>query len=386
MTTQNEEIIMQSQENEEAARLDEQSEVAADESATTAVPDAETEETAEDGAEAVEPAAELPQDEAPRRSRKVNGPKVIEGNMSGASLDALTPEQEKRQIWREILSARRNKTIIELPIAGVEPPQDGASPRIFMYYKDFRVLISARDFFASNMFGAELSKAGDKERSEREFRLASRMIGAYVPFVITNAETVRDGADGQTAYIVIGSRKEAMRINRERHFFRAKAKVEEGDRIKVRVLMPTRKGLIVDALGVETFVSADKLSSCKWIDPQADFPAGSVVYMDVAGISVNKEDQTVALSLSRQAMDAADAKANYDSVKVGMRIHGTVIAVDDTYARINLDCHVRASSQIIAINGQRLHYGDRVSLSVRNKRDSNMTVYGSCIPLSRRAV
>ena len=348
--------------------------------------DSEADESDEDTEDAdgdtAEPAAKAPRRRAPRKK----GPKVIEGDMAGAIVDAFTPEQEKQHRWRKLVIARKDRTIIEQPIAGVEPARDGAAPRVFLYHEDFKIVISTREFFDANLFRDNLDNVSLDERNEREFRLASRMVGAYIPFIITNTETYKDKVSGKTFYVATGSRKEALRLNRERNFFRGMPRVNVGDRIKVRVLMPTSKGLIVDALGVEVVVPSSRLSSCKWIDPLADFPSGTVAYMEVAAMDINAEDKTVDLRLTRQTIDADDALANYNSVRPGTRIHGTVVAVDKEYVRINLDCHVRAAAPVIATNGQRLRYGDRVSVAVRNKKDSTRTVYGSCLPIARRTV
>ena len=77
-------------------------------------------------------------------------------------------------------------------------------------------------------------------------------------------------------------------------------------------------------------------------------------------------------------------KTSVNSVREGIRYIGTVVSVDQKYVRINLDCHVRASTQVIGLNGARLHYGDRVSVGVTGKNDRMRTVYGTCLPIATR--
>lgn len=325
-----------------------------------------------------------------RRARnKSDGRRVIEGDMDIA-LDALTPDQMRQANWTMVRVAMDRKTIIERPIAGVQPAGEGRrSPRVFVYYKDFRVAISTKDFFDANLFnngsnGTDISEADEEERNLREFQMASKMIGSFIPFVITAAESVVDPQTGERVFAVAGSRREALHMKKERYFFGPKPRVNTNCRVKARVMMPTSRGAMIEVLGHEVFFPVKEMSSCKWVDPLYEMTPGKVLYVDISSLNVDRENKTIDMEVTGKTLDEKDAQVAFDSCQVGMRYGGTVISVDAQYARINLDCHVRAAVPITSFNGMRLRYGERVSVGVRTKNESKRTVYGTCIPLSVR--
>ena len=327
--------------------------------------------------------SEQPEQEGTVMKKKSRKPKVIEGNLD-TYLDAFTPEQTRQENRILLQQAKTRREILEHKIIAVEPAADlNSSPRVYVQYKGFKVAISTKDFFGVNLFSDDLNQVSAEERNTREFKLISHMLGAYIPFIITEAQKITDEA-GTPRYIVTASRKLALEKRKKHYFLGKTSRVEEGDRIKVRILMPTSRGVIVDVLGVETFVPTSQFSSYKWVDPDEDFPTGTVAYLDIESLEIDKETGTVKVKMTGQTIDYEMAVAAYQGVSVGMKIHGTVIAVDANYVRINLDNNVRGAAYVISLNGRRLHYGDRVSLHVKNKKDDRMTVYGNCVPISMK--
>lgn len=344
---------------------------------------------------ALPPAEEMTSDDPipgsptnPRR-RVRRGPtddqRIIEGD-ADINLIALTPEQDRQRRWLKIVEVKDHANILERPIAGVEPAGDGrATPRVFVYYNDFRIAISTRDFFDGvTLFSNDFATAGEGERNNREFQMATKMMGAYIPFVITAAHSIVDEHTGERVFAVRGSRIEALRRKKDRWYFGETPRIAVGNRVKGRVLMPTTRGVLMEVVGHEVFVPAGELSSCKWTDPLYDFPAGTVTYVDVMKLEVDREKRLIDMEVSRKPLDAADAKSSYESCHQGMRYIGTVVGVDRDYVRINLDCHVRAAAPILGLNGVKMRYGDRVSVAITRKRDDRRTVYGTCIPISTR--
>ncbi len=336
---------------------------------------------AEDQAEIV-PAENAP---IPRPARRRPEPqRVIEGD-SDIALTALTPEQAREQNWQMIRREMDRRSILERQIIGVEPAGNGRkTPRVYVLVNDFRIAISTREFFDSNLFSGDLSKVDEDERNRREFQMASRMMGAYVPFVITDARSGIDPETGERIYAVSGSRREAMRRKRTNYYFGSTPRVQEGATVKARILMSTSKGVLMEVVGQEVLVPVNELSSCKWIDPLYDFVPGSVTYVVVTRLEIDRANQKIDLAVSRRPLDADEAKRSYAAIREGVRYIGTVISVDQRYVRINLDCHVRASAPVIGLNGARLHYGDRVSVAVTGKNDQRRTCYGTCLPIATR--
>ena len=338
---------------------------------------------AESDADEDAPAADAAAGRRPRRSRAVPQ-RIIEGD-SDIALTALTPEQSREQNWRAIKQAMERRSILERQIIGVEPAGEAHNtPMVHVLVNDFKVVISTREFFDANLFSTDLTKVSEADRNRREFQMASRMMGAYVPFVITHAQSEIDPATGERVYGVRASRKEAMRRKRNNYYLGQTPRINVGDKVKARVLMSAPKGILMEVVGQEVVVPVHELSSCKWVDPLYDYAPGTVTYVVVTKLEVNREDKTVDLAVSRRPLDADEAKRAYDSVREGIRYIGTVVSVDQKYVRINLDCHVRASTQVIGLNGARLHYGDRVSVGVTGKNDRMRTVYGTCLPIATR--
>ena len=311
-------------------------------------------------------------------------PDIIEGD-SDISLTALTPEQTKDRNWRMVKQAQERHMILERQVIGVEPAGQGRThPRVFVEYNDFRIAISSREFFDANLFNTDLEKLSENERNNREFQMASRMMGAYIPFVITDAQSIFDQESGQQVYAIRASRKEALRRKRENYYFRTQPRVKVGSRVKARVLMSAQRGVLMEVVGQEIIVPVRELSSCKWVDPLFDYPAGTVTYVDITKLEIDRENRVVHMEVTRKTMDADMAINSYNAIREGVRYIGTVVGVDQQYVRINLDCHAKAAAPVIGLNGARLRYGDRVSVNVNRKRDDIMTCYGSCIPIATR--
>lgn len=313
-------------------------------------------------------------------------PTIIEDDLDIA-LTAFTPTQTKERDWQLIKQAAERHTIMERQIIGVERAEsDNATPRIYVLVHDFKVAISTRDFFGDGPFAHTFDGVNAGERNLREFQVASRMLGAYVPFVITDAESAFDEEKGERVYAVRASRQEALRRKKERYFFGRQPRVKVGDMAKARVLMSTPKGILMEVLGTEVIVPVAMLSSCKWVDPLYEYAPGTVTYVVITELEIDHENKKVKLVASRAPLDRDLADTSYNSVRIGMRYIGTVVGIDAQYVRINLDCHVRASAPVISISGVRMRRGDRVSLAVTRKNDERQTVYGSCLPIATRSI
>lgn len=313
-------------------------------------------------------------------------PAIIEDDLD-IVLTALTPSQTKERDWRLIKQAAERHTIMERQIIGVERAEsDNATPRVYVLVHDFKVAISTRDFFGDGPFAHTFDKVSAGERNLREFQVASRMLGAYVPFVITDAESAFDEEKGERVYAVRASRQEALQRKKERYFFGKQPRVKVGDMVKARVLMSTPKGILMEVLGTEVIIPVAMLSSCKWVDPLYEYAPGTVTYVVVTELAIDRENKKVKLVASREPLDRDLADTSYNSVRIGMRYIGTVVGIDAQYVRINLDCHVRASAPVISIGGVRMRRGDRVSLAVTKKNDDRQTVYGSCLPIATRSI
>lgn len=337
--------------------------------------------------EVIEPPTEKDKPVA-KETHKSNkeAPEIIEGDLDIA-LTAFTPAQMKERDWRLIKQAAERRTLMERQIVGVEPAEnDKSTPRVYVLVHDFKVAISTRDFFGDGPFAHSFDNVSASERNLREFQVASRMLGAYIPFVITDAQSMYDEESGERVYAIRASRQEALQRKKNRYFFAEQPHVKVNDMVKARVLMSTPRGILMEVLGTEVVVPVEQLSSCKWVDPLYEYAPGTVTYIVVTQLSIDRENKTLKLAASRKPLDRDLAETSYASVRIGMRYIGTVVNVGADYVRINLDCHVRASAPVISLNGVRMRRGDRVSLAVREKRDDRQTVYGSCLPIATRSI
>ena len=396
MTTNNEMLNTMDMQEPEEIRQDQEMPVdMAEAEAMAAKEDAAYEDAAVEGEGPAEEnaggdAGEAPEEEsraAPRRTRR-RRPRVIEGDYDDSDApQALTPEQQESLSWKAIRRAMEDRSILERQIIGVEKAGEGrATPRVFVQYDGFKIAISTRDFFSVNFFSVDPERMDEEERNRREFQMASRMIGAYIPFVITDAQSAYDEENGKWIYAIRASRKEAIRRRRRNYYLGEEPRVRVGDTVKARVIMSGQSAIAMEVVGQEILVPAAEMSGCHWIDPMYDYPAGTAVYVQVTELEVDRETDTVHLAVSRKPLEADLAKRSYEAVGTGMRYIGTVISVGRDYVRINLDCNVRVAAPVMSLTGQRLHYGDRVSVSIKSKNDEKMTCYGSCLPIARRTV
>jgi len=323
-----------------------------------------------------------------RRARRSSQDSVVNDD-ADVSIDVMSPTELRQLNWNQLKTAQKRGIVNERRIVAVEPATEGRrTPRVVVYFADnLPVHISTRDFFGINLFGADFATADEFDRNRREYQMASKMLGAWIQFVVTAAESVIDPESGTRVYAAVGSRVMALERKRQRLFLGAEPRINVGRRIKARVLMPTSRGVLVEALGNDVLIATRDLSASRWVDPIVDYPAGKVILADVSALEVNKDEQTVKIAVTGRTVDEEDARVAFRSIKVNTRYRGIVVSVDESYARINLNgVGARASVPRSVLAGYPVRYGTQVDFEVKEINRDRMIVYGSCIPVAARTM
>ena len=311
---------------------------------------------------------------------------IIEADQLGAETVAMLPSEQRRENFKRTKEDMVRGVVFHGIIGGVERSEDDLiEPRIITTVHDLRVVITASDFFDNfeSMFDENIETSSEKERNTRIFSMCSGMIGQEIPFIVTNAKTIRT-EDGNK-YVITGSRKLALERRRNAYYFGETPRISNNTIVKARAIKPTKRGVWAEIAGYECFISKDELSSCKWIDPYYDYADGKAFYVQIRDLSIDSENKTIHMNPTAKPLDADEALKNFDACKVGGRYVGTVVLTSKFGYLVNLDSfNVKAMADIASLKGAGIRKGDKVLINITKKSVEKLVVHGTCMPVKRR--
>ena len=319
--------------------------------------------------------------EAPRATRRFNDDDLAIGAFIDDGNDMLHVDMPEDRRARDLAEMRRciadNKRgprrFLQGKVFGVRPVQNGSAV-VEVSRGTLRVMIPAEDFFYfSLMKGIEENDATTRQR--RYLRKAKLMNGAIINFC-PYMEAKSD--DGEVVFA--GSRQDAMRLQRNRHFFGRNADVQNGSRAIASILSSGPDYVIAEALGVETSIGAGALSAYEYIDDASKkFHVGEGIPVVIEDLNVDNENGTVSLRMNRAILERrANPAMNIHSLARSGAYGATVTSVQDNYYRLIVDVGNIQARVARTASDELLTRGDRVTLLVYGYDDKRNYVWGAC--------
>lgn len=325
------------------------------------------------------------EERAPRRLDQVG---TIAPELERPNIRNKTSEEIEEENWQMIRRYERSKELLYSRIIGVEPGGSGSGFYVITSVHNMRVIIPDSEFFPADydftvMFGNAFNNLTARERRAAKFSAVSRMIGARICLVITNA--VREKENRNTSagdgsgytYGIIGSRAEAMKLLQDIWFFHKNRRpdnpvsprsVQAGDVTKANVLYVRENGVRVECFGVETYISAPELSGIRFVTNCHDeVKPGDVIDVMVRNVTVKNDKVTV--SVSKRQFDSGFSNANIRNIKQRGIYAGVVRSYNPNngYYTVYLENGVMAAVHNDRIHGAvSLDLGDAVAVRISN--------------------
>lgn len=244
----------------------------------------------------------------------------------GQTLEAYTPQQEKREAIAELNASASNGMILTGTIMGVEDMENFGEPCAKVLRAGCAILIPATQLLTPETMPKGISKV-PAERARQLRALIERRAGAEIDYIIRQVSD-----DGKFA---VASRLDAMAIKRAAFYWRrdrtGNYRVREGMKVECRVQYANDNGVMIEVWGVDSFIRA---SECSWrrIIPRNVFGSGEKIVASIKSIARNEpagERRTIRTEFSIKDAYPNPNEQFYEQFKEGQRYRAVVTWVDD---------------------------------------------------------
>jgi len=240
----------------------------------------------------------------------------------------ITPEDSDDVKWNFMAGAARRRTILTGVVAGLEDMHT-YNPICVVDFEGVRVIIPAREMFVRNW------PEGDEIPIENSIMLG-RMLGATIDFILVGVD-IRNRA-------AVASRRAAM-LQRQARFYDS-GRVKPGIRVACRVIGVGNNRVTVEAVGVDSVISANALS-WEWFPDVTDlYSTGDLVVARV--LSILKDDETGEYAV-RLSVKAATENPDLPALKKlvpGCNYYGVVTGVHDRLIFVRLQTGANAKTKL----------------------------------------
>lgn len=223
---------------------------------------------------------------------------VINDNFGVESVDVAEDERKKREKLERFYSKLRKykdeEKVLWGYVSGAESDQSMAGAVVVWSdgEQSVRIVIPDNAYFMPNsVFPKGYKDADKKGQIAARKQIISYEINAKICFVITSLMKTKDGP------VLMGSRVRAMRKLQDRYFYHlndktlAETGTKIGDITKANVLYVRAYNVLVECLGVETYLDAFNLSN-EAVDNCFDFvKPGDTVKVRIKKIHINEQDK-----------------------------------------------------------------------------------------------
>lgn len=288
--------------------------------------------------------------------------------------DLLTINDQERGImpadsddvkWNYMAGAARRKLVLTGIVSGLES-MDGNSPVCVVDYEGIRVLIPGRQMF--------LDDWPENEEIPLEHRMRlGRMLGATIDFILVGVDLKNHAA--------VASRKAAM-LQRQAKFY-ATGRVKVGIRVACRVIGVGNNRITVEAVGVDSVISASALS-WEWFPDVTDlYSTGDLV---VARVMAIVQDEATGHFSVRLSVKAATENPDLPALRKlvpGSNYFGVVTGVYDRLIFVRLQAGANAKTKLYHTK-QIPSKLDTVSFQVRSVDEESGVAFGLITRIIRR--
>lgn len=282
----------------------------------------------------------------------------------------------------ELVLAKQDSVVLTAPLTGYrtvkDPTTDVVRLFIILNYRGTKVLIEDNEFFED---------AKELPYGEKRKRIRGR-VGSEVDFVPVFVQ--RNGEVGTVA--TLGSRTKAMRILRERWFFKSDEKdasgkpirfFSEGRTIEVRVVTVRYNGIFVEFFGAEAFLPNNVLSQRYLADARTEYKVGQKIQVMLQ--SVENQNGKIIFKASRKELIPNPLAEKISMYAVGDQIAGTVTRVDGVVEKgkgflfVKVDDDVDIYCTLSSTLGKIPIAGDRVLVHIKGVHEESLRLSGEII-------
>ena len=277
----------------------------------------------------------------------------------------IMPEDSDDVKWNYMSGAARRKLVLTGIVSGLES-MDSDSPVCVIDYEGIRVLIPGRQMFLDDW------PEDEKIPLDHRMRLG-RMLGATIDFILVGVDMRNRAA--------VASRKAAM-LQRQAKFY-ATGRVKPGIRVACRVVGVGNNRITVEAVGVDTVISASALSWEWFPDVTNLYSTGDLVVARVLAIA---QDEVTGQYNVRLSVKAATENPDLPALRKlvpGSNYYGVVTGVHDRLIFVRLQTGANAKTKLYHTK-QIPSKLDTVSFQVRSVDEETGVAFGLITRIIRR--
>lgn len=277
----------------------------------------------------------------------------------------ITPEDSDDVKWNYLSGACAHKLVLTGVVSGIES-MDTANPICAVDFEGIRVLIPGHEMFMDDW------PAG--QPVPRDFRIRlNQILGATVDFILQGVD-IRNRA-------AVASRRAAL-LQRQAKYY-ATGRVKSGMRIACRVIGVGNNVITVEAVGVDSVISASQLS-WEWFPDVTDiYSTEDLVVAKVLSVSCDDKTGQYAVRLSVKAATENPDLPALRKLVPGSIYYGVVTGVHERLIFVRLQAGANAKTKLYHTKQIPSKY-DTVSFQVRSVDEDTGVAFGLITRIIRR--
>ena len=277
----------------------------------------------------------------------------------------IMPEDSDDVKWNYMSGAARRKLVLTGIVSGLEA-MDSDSPVCVIDYEGIRVLIPGSQMF--------LDSWAEDEKMPLEHRMRlGRMLGATIDFILVGVDIKNRAA--------VASRRAAM-LQRQARFYDT-GRVKPGIRVACRVIGVGNNRITVEAVGVDSVISASALSWEWFPDVTTLYSTGDLVVARVMAVVKDEESGQYTVRLSVKAATENPDLPALRKLVPGSNYYGVVTGVHDRLIFVRLQTGANAKTKLYHTK-QIPSKLDTVSFQVRSVDEETGVAFGLITRIIRR--
>ena len=277
----------------------------------------------------------------------------------------ITPEDSDDVKWNFMSGAARRRAVLTGIVAGLED-MNTYNPICVVDFEGIRVVIPASEMFVD-------SWPTDTAIPKEKLITLGRMLGATIDFVLVGVD-IRNRA-------AVASRRTAL-LQRQAKYY-ASGRVKPGSRVACRVIGVGSNRITVEAVGVDSVISAMSLSWEWFADATSVYATGDLVVAKVLAVTKDEETGYYSVRLSVKAATENPDLPALRKLVPGCNYYGVVTGVRDRLIFVRLQAGVNAKTKLYYTK-QIPSKLDTVSFQVRAVDEETGVAFGLITRIVRR--
>lgn len=238
-------------------------------------------------------------------------------------------------------TARRRETVLfgtvagveEMSIQGTEREREGANIVLSVLLDGkYRVIIPFDDIYQANPIDTKTvnlsTEEGRRIYLRRQRQMAGKLLGATIPFIITEMFSAR--VDGDIDYSIAGSRKKAIAIIANSNFRPARngvALMGEGTVTDGVITSVGRHNISMNVGGVDVRVPLRNMTYKYVTDLRSLYNVGEIIKVVIERVELNDGPSGITLSVNARTLELESAKHRHHLLPAGTNCVGIVTSI-----------------------------------------------------------